>query len=1426
MLPSWWPRFRSAFKSARPVARPKLALETLEAREVPAASLVSTAHASFMSPSASANGQSEITPRNSISDDGRYLVFSSTAYNLVEGQTRFNSTTTTQNVYLYDTTTSVVTLVSHNGTTATQNGNAASFNPVISADGTTVAFFSLATDLSNSYTITDGTVQLYLYDVSDGDLTLVSHSLSSATTGAGATNPFIPDTPANDYGAVNTLGYYAGVADFFGSQIVGGGLGLPSLSADGSYVAYISNAGNLADVSIPSDIFGNVTTQAFLYERATNTNTLISHLASSASTGADGYASTVSISRDGTTVAFTSPATDITSATTDGVNDQLYIYSRTNNTDTGLSAGQIVLASHAAGDTATGTTINSGSYAYGFTADNPPTLSDNGRYVAYYHAGEDLVTSQGGTASVLNVFRYDVLNNTNRLVSHTGDGATAGDNPENRIAPLGVGPAEATGPQISGDGRYIAYANNSSNLLPGSPFSSYDGRDQVYLFDANASNSSANKLVSHADGSLTTPSATGGTAPSMTADGRFVAYIDWAYPSGDSDNPIPAVAAGARLYDRDATGTDLPQLLGVVYDTDSGNASGSLGDAEFNAAILVPTVMNRAGGVVVWNGNVVFDVPGPTTPNDTNSAIDVFIATNTPPAPTELNISTLDVPALSETTFAQFTTTADGTGRVFQYTLEPGTGDTHNAQFVVENDTLKTGTNFAQYALDNAGPYSILARTTDANFPTVFLNQQFTLNVITAPTDLALAPPRFVNDAAGTTISQFTTDGLSGRTFQYTLVNGTGGTDNGKFTISGDALKLGSGFPLSGTQTTFNIRVRTADSAFSGLFYEESFTITLVVPPTNITANVSEVPALPNTTFAQFTTAGDGGSTYTYQLVTGTGDTHNGLFTVSNSGAITTATSGFPATGVTQYSVRVRATDADFPTLTIDKVLTFTVVNGPTDIAISGSTFSASAGATVGTLSVPGSGRAYTYQFVTGFDEGFFVLNGSTLSTDTDFPAGVADTYQVRVRVTDPTFGGLTYQETITVTAVLQPADPNLSVPSQLQAVESQTFAVNVTASPGDTTSAVTVTISNVPVGVTFSAGTNNLDGSWTFTQAQLAGLTMTVPDDATFVLDVEATAELTGGGGLTSSVSDSIPVAVANAAPTFSVSNPGQFNPLNGAVSIGVSTGDVGTDAVQFITVNWGDGTVEQFAAARGTFAHQYAVADRTYQITVTATDEDGDFVLPGGVQLDAELPTQQQSVVAELYLDLLGRSADAGGLTEFSGALAAGVPISVVVNAMVNSNEYRAKVVNDLYRKYLGRDADAGGLAGYVQFLAAGGTVNQIAASILGSAEFFDKAGGTNEGFVNALYLAVLGRPVDTAGAANLGPLSFGVTREQIAFNILSSTEAAQEAVEDAYELYLGRPADAGAPGWVALYQSDPAAFLVSFLSTPEFSNNLAAV
>ncbi len=88
---------------------------------------------------------------------------------------------------------------------------------------------------------------------------------------------------------------------------------------------------------------------------------------------------------------------------------------------------------------------------------------------------------------------------------------------------------------------------------------------------------------------------------------------------------------------------------------------------------------------------------------------------------------------------------------------------------------------------------------------------------------------------------------------------------------------------------------------------------------------------------------------------------------------------------------------------------------------------------------------------------------------------------------------------------------PTLSVTSSVTGDEDNAIALTITSSLLDTDSSETlsITIDGVPTGAVLSAGTDNLDGSWTLTPAQLAGLTITPPahSDSEFQLTVTATA-------------------------------------------------------------------------------------------------------------------------------------------------------------------------------------------------------------------------------------------------------------------------------------------------------------------------------
>ncbi len=97
---------------------------------------------------------------------------------------------------------------------------------------------------------------------------------------------------------------------------------------------------------------------------------------------------------------------------------------------------------------------------------------------------------------------------------------------------------------------------------------------------------------------------------------------------------------------------------------------------------------------------------------------------------------------------------------------------------------------------------------------------------------------------------------------------------------------------------------------------------------------------------------------------------------------------------------------------------------------------------------------------------------------------------------------------------------------------------------------------------------------------------------------------------------SDSFNVSVANVAPTAAVT--GADVVAEGSVytlNVGV-VADPGADTRTAYSINWGDGTttaltVAEWATAAGSFSHTYADGAATPTITVSASDEDGSFIL-----------------------------------------------------------------------------------------------------------------------------------------------------------------------------------------------------------------------
>jgi hypothetical protein len=106
-----------------------------------------------------------------------------------------------------------------------------------------------------------------------------------------------------------------------------------------------------------------------------------------------------------------------------------------------------------------------------------------------------------------------------------------------------------------------------------------------------------------------------------------------------------------------------------------------------------------------------------------------------------------------------------------------------------------------------------------------------------APRSLSLSANTIPeNSASGTAIGNFSsTDPDPSNTFTYSLVTGTGSTDNGSFSIVGSQLRSNAVFDFE-AKSSYSIRVRTTDQ--SNLSFEQSFTV-------NVT-NAQESPTLNN----------------------------------------------------------------------------------------------------------------------------------------------------------------------------------------------------------------------------------------------------------------------------------------------------------------------------------------------------------------------------------------------------------------------------------------------------------------------------------------------------------------------------------------------------------------------------------------------------
>jgi hypothetical protein len=196
----------------------------------------------------------------------------------------------------------------------------------------------------------------------------------------------------------------------------------------------------------------------------------------------------------------------------------------------------------------------------------------------------------------------------------------------------------------------------------------------------------------------------------------------------------------------------------------------------------------------------------------------------------------------------------------------------------------------------------------------------------------------------------------------------------------------------------------------------------------------------------------------------------------------------------------------------------------------------------------------------------------------------------------------------------------------------------------------------------------------------------------------------------------------------------------------------------------------------------------------------------------------------IATTYIDLLHHSPDAQSAASWETQLNSGLSRTKMVEALTSSGEHRRIIVDALYSLFLGRSPDAAAEGNWLQYLANGGTIQQIEPALAGSQEFFQvEGGGTEAGFLRALYHITLGRDLDAnAEAALENAMDNGLGALTVATVVATSPEALQDQVQAIYTQLLHRAADpAGLSYFVQQLEHGAGIDVVftSLMSTPEF-------
>ncbi|MEN6644398.1 MAG: FlgD immunoglobulin-like domain containing protein, partial [Armatimonadia bacterium] len=313
------------------------------------------------------------------------------------------------------------------------------------------------------------------------------------------------------------------------------------ISANGRYVVFVSCSSNL----VPGDT--NESEDIFVHDRATGRTSMV--------VGPYGMIECASISDDGRYVAFESEPpgliqgvflSDRTTGTTTDVNvsetehswypsisaDGRHIVFRSSSSDlvpVDTNGQDDVFVRHlATGETTMVSVATSGLQANGWPSWGRPSISSDGRYVAFGSTATNLVAND--TNSKVDVFVHDCASAQTTRVSVATGGAQ--------------GDLDSGYPSISADGRFVAFVSDSTNLVSGDT----NGDEDVFVRDRTTGQTTR---VSVATGGAQGNNSSSG--PSISADGRYVAFMS------SASNLVAGDTNGCRdVFVHDTLGVTTP----------------------------------------------------------------------------------------------------------------------------------------------------------------------------------------------------------------------------------------------------------------------------------------------------------------------------------------------------------------------------------------------------------------------------------------------------------------------------------------------------------------------------------------------------------------------------------------------------------------------------------------------------------------------------------------------------------------------------------------------------------------------------------------------------------------------------------------------------------------------------------------------------